>query len=369
MTEVSMARPFVGEEEAKAVYDTIKSGWLSMGPKVKEFEKSFAEIVGSKYAISTNNGTAALHIALIASGVKDGDEVLVPDITFASTAKVALYERAIPVLVECDPETYNISLIDLEKKITNRTKAILAVDMNGMPFDYDGVLSIAKKYGLKVIADSAESFGAIYKQKKIGSIAPLHTFSFFPNKNITTGEGGMITTNDEKLYHQLSELRNMGQDYRYHHSSLGFNYRMTEIAAVIGLEQLKKLDFIVSERERIVEYYNDGFASQKNIKLPTIPDYVTRHAWYMYTLSFTKNVDRDEVARRLLKRGIETRVSFPPIHNQPFYKDRFQINQDDLNETYNAWKSLINLPIWAGLPKEKQDYVIKNLIEIVDEIV
>ena len=179
MTEVSMARPFVGEEEAKAVYDTIKSGWLSMGPKVKEFEKSFAEIVGSKYAISTNNGTAALHIALIASGVKDGDEVLVPDITFASTAKVALYERAIPVLVECDPETYNISLIDLEKKITNRTKAILAVDMNGMPFDYDGVLSIAKKYGLKVIADSAESFGAIYKQKKSDQLLRFILLAFF----------------------------------------------------------------------------------------------------------------------------------------------------------------------------------------------
>lgn len=368
MTKVTMANPYVGEEEAKAVYDTIKAGWLSMGPKVKEFEKLFAEIVDSKYAVSTNNGSAALHVALIASGIQDGDEVLVPDITFASTAKVVLYERAIPILVECDPETYNISLTDLEKKITKKTKAIMPVDMNGMPFDYDGVLNIANRYGLRVIADSAESFGAVYKNRKIGSIAPIHAFSFFPNKNITTGEGGMITTDDEKLYIRMSELRNMGQDYRYHHSSLGYNYRMTEISAVIGLEQLKKIDYITSERERIVESYNKGFAHQENIELPIVPDYVTKHAWYMYTLSINKKINRDEVVKKLFKKGVETRVSFPPIHNQPFYKERFKRTKNDLDKTFNAWKSLINLPIWVGLPKAKQSYVIKNVIEIVNEM-
>jgi len=369
MINIPMAKPFVGEEEAKAAYDTIKSGWLSMGPRVKDFEKQFADLVDTKYAISTNNGTTALHVALIAAGVKDGDEVLVPNITFASTAKVVLYERAIPILVECDPKTYNISLDDVEKKISKKTKAIIPVDMNGMPFDYDGILEIAKRYNLKVIADSAESLGATYKGKKVGSIAPLHIFSFFPNKNITTGEGGMVTTNDKKLAKTIAILRNMGQDYRYHHTLLGFNYRMTEIAAVIGIEQLKKFNHIVSIRNQIVKNYNQGLVNVSGVTLPHVPDYVSKHAWYMYTISLDENIERDKLVNGLKEFGIDTRTSFPPVHTQPFYKHFFEVKKEDYSISYNAWKHLLNLPIWVGLTKEDQNYIINSIKKTIENIV
>jgi dTDP-4-amino-4,6-dideoxygalactose transaminase len=365
MRKIPMAKPFIGESEAKAVYDTVKSGWLSMGPIVEKFEKNFAKRVGSKYAISTNNGTTALHVALIASGIKDGDEVLVPDITFASTANVVMYERAIPILVECDPNTYNISLEDIESKITKKTKAIMPVDMNGMPVDYDSILQVAKKHNLKVIADSAESLGAVYKGKSVGSIAPIHTFSFFPNKNMTTGEGGMITTNDTELALKMAQLRNMGQDYRYHHVHLGFNYRMTEVAATIGIEQMKKFNKIVKDRERIVNIYNDGLQNQDGISLPFIPEYVDKHAWYMYTVSLDQDIDRDAVVSELDKAGIETRTSFPPIHTQPYYAERFKSLEKSYEISYEAWKRLLNLPIWVGLPEDDQKYVIDKLISIV----
>jgi perosamine synthetase len=365
MKNIPMASPYVGEDEAKAVYDVIMSGWISMGAKVTEFEERFAEYVDAKYAVSTNSGTAALHLALIAAGIKEGDEVLVPDITFASSAKVVMYERAVPILVEVDPRTYNISIEDAKKKVTGKTKAIIPVDMNGMPVDYDEILFFATEYKLKVIADSAESLGAVYKGKKVGSLVPMHIFSFFPNKNITTGEGGMVTTNDEKLAKLLGQLRNMGQDYRYHHIHLGYNYRMTEIAATIGLKQLDKLDFIMSDKSRIIEKYNHGFAGHPNISTPYIPEYVTNHAWYMYTITLADKIDRDTVKEKLKKVGIDTRVSFPPIHKQPFFQDRYNVNANDCVVSYAAWKKLLNLPIWVGLPEDLQDYVIDNVKTIV----
>mgnify|MGYP000243956052 CR=1 FL=1 len=368
MKTIPMANPFIGEEEANAVFEAVNSGWLSMGPKVAEFEKDFAEMVGSKYAIATNNGTAALHVAMIAAGIKDGDEVLVPDITFASTANVVLYERAVPVLVECDSKTFNINLEDLEKKITEKTKAIIPVDMNGMPVDYNEILEIAKHHNLQVIADSAESLGAIYKGKKVGSIAPMHIFSFFPNKNMTTGEGGMVTTNNSQVAKAISQLRNMGQDYRYHHILLGFNYRMTEVAAAIGLEQMKKLNSIMLEKERIVERYNVGFKDCLGVITPWLPDYVDKHAWYMYTITLNSSINRDEVVNKLKELGVETRTSFPPIHAQPFYIDRFGDQREGFPISTKAWGSLINLPIWVGLPKADQDYIIASVKRIIDSL-
>ncbi len=368
MKNIPIANPCIGEEEARAVYEAVKSGWVSMGRKVTEFENAFAEYVGSKHAIAASNGTTALHLALIASGIQEGDEVLVPDITFISTANVVLYEKAVPVLVECDPDTYNISLEDAERRLTGKTKAIISVDMNGMPVDYDNVFSFAEKHGLKVIADSAESTGAVYKGQKIGSIAPLHIFSFFPNKNITTGEGGMITTNDDEKAELIRQLRNQGQDYRYHHIHLGYNYRMTDIPATMGIEQLKRIDFILSEKEKIVKRYNSAFESDPYISPPFVPEYVGCHPWYMYAVSLRDGLDRDKVASELKSRGIDTRQSFPPVHIQPYYKKRFGYTDDSLPLSFKAWKQKIDLPIWVGLSHEDQDYVITNLKDIVKSL-
>ena len=365
MKNVPLANPYLGEDEAKAVYDVVKSGWVSMGNKVKEFEGAFAEYVGAKHAIATNNGTTALHLALISLGIREGDEVLLPDITFISTANVALYERATPILVECDPRTYNISLMDAENRLTRKTRAIIAVDMNGLPVDYDRVIAFAERHNLGLIVDSAESLGAVYKGCKVGSIAPLHVFSFFPNKNITTGEGGMITTDDGEVAALLRQLRNQGQDYRYHHIHLGYNYRMTDIQAALGLEQLKKVENILSAKEEIALRYDQSFRGDPDISPPFVPEYIGRHAWYMYAISLKHGLDRDRIVSVLKTRGIDTRLSFPPVHTQPYYQNRFGYVQESYPISFTAWSQLIDLPLWVGLTHKDQEYVVECLKDAV----
>ena len=363
MELIPVANTFMGEEEAKAVYDVVKSGWISMGKRVEEFENNFKNEINAKNAIAINSGTSALHVALAALGIKEGDEVIIPSLTFISTANCVLYQNAKPILVECDPKTYNVTAEEIEKNITEKTKAIIPVDMNGMPIDYDAILEVAEKHKIPIIADSAESLGAIYKNKKIGSIAPIHIFSFFPNKNITTGEGGMITTSDDELANKMRMIRNQGQDYRYHHIILGYNYRMNDVLAAIGNVQLKKLNFVIKEKEKIARKYNEAFNNSK-IGIPFVPDYVTRHAWYTYAISVDEK-NRDKIVEDLSKKNIQTRLSFPPIHTQPLYQKLYDYGNDYLPITKKAFNKLINIPIWAGLSEEKQDYVIRTLKELI----
>lgn len=365
--DIPVANVTITEEDAKAVYETVRAGWVSMGPKVREFEAAFAAYVGSKHAIATNNGTTALHTALAALGIGPGDEVISPSLTFISTANTVLYQNATLKLAECDPATYNVQAENLAPLITSKTKAIIPVDMNGLPFDYDSVLALAAKHGIPVIADSAESLGAVYKDKKIGSQALIHIFSFFPNKNVTTGEGGMITTNDDALAAKMRVLRNQGQDYRYHHIVLGYNYRMTDIQAALGLGQLKRLEQLLTEKQLVVDRYNKAFAKTRKVRPPVLPPYVSRHSWYMYAVSVAEEVDRDWLVKELKERGIDTRLSFPPIHTQPYYQSRFKYRNDSLPVTYRAWSKLIDLPIWPGLPQDQQDYVIENLLALCQE--
>lgn len=358
---IPVANPVIGEEEAKAVYDTVKSCWISMGKKVEEFEDRFKKEVNAKFTIAVNSGTSALHLALAALGIKAGDEVIMPTLTFISTANAVLYQNAKPVLVECDPRTYNTTAEDIEKGITRKTKAIVPVDMNGMPVDYDAILEVGEKHNIPVIADSAESLGAVYKNKKVGSIAQMHIFSFFANKNVTTGEGGMITTNNKELWEKMKILRNQGQDYRYHHIEVGYNYRMTDIAAAIGIAQLKRLQWVINGKESIAKRYNEAFSNRKHIEAPFVPEYVRQHAWYMYAIKVKK--DRDMVNGQLNKKNIETRLSFPPIHTQPCYQKIFGYNDNSFPISFSAWKSLIDIPIWPGLGKENQDHIIKAVLD------
>lgn len=369
MIRVPVAQPTLSEEEARAVYETVRSGWVSMGQGVREFEQEFAKVVGARHAVAANNGTAALHMALLVAGVKEGDEVLVPDITFISTANVVMYERATPILVECDPDTYNLSLDDAAKRITDRTKAIIPVDMNGLPVDYDRVLAFAESHGLAVIADSAESLGATYKGVPVGAQADQHVFSFFPNKNLTTGEGGMVTTNNDEHAERLRVLRNQGQEGRYNHTVLGYNYRMTDIQASIGSAQLNRIQFTVHDKQRIAERYDDVFSSHPLINSPFLPSYVTQHSWYMYAVALENSVPRDRVVKELENAGIETRLSFPPIHLQPFYQECFGYVNEDYPISVRAWSQLLDIPIWPGLPEDVQDRVISSLISTVESVV
>jgi len=364
--KIPVANTSLGEEEARAAYETVKSGWVSMGPAVRKFEGEFCRHTGAKHAVAVNNGTAALHAVLMALGVGRGDEVILPSLTFISTANVVLLQGAKPVLVECEPQTYNTNAGIIEKAITQKTKAIIPVDMNGMPVDYDEILELGERKGIHVIVDSAESLGAEYKGRKAGSVAGIHCFSFFPNKNITTGEGGMVTLKDGELAGRLRGVRNQGQEGRYNHTTFGTNYRMTDVQAAIGREQLKKVGRVVGEKQKIAERYNKAFGGNENIGVPFIPDYVTQHAWYVYAVSVDAG-DRDRIVKELAERGIETRLSFPPVHMQKIYRERFGFGEDDLPISAGAWKKLIDIPIWAGMGRERQEFVIESLLEALGE--
>ncbi|MEK6941859.1 MAG: DegT/DnrJ/EryC1/StrS family aminotransferase [archaeon] len=358
---IPVANTFVSEEDARAVYETVKSGWLSKGKRVAEFEENFSTYTGEKNSITANNGTTALHAVLAALGIKSKDEVLVPTLTFISSANAVLYQNAKPVLVECDPKTFNANAGHFEKKISKKTRAIICVDMNGLPADYGPILELGEKYSIPVIADSAESLGSTYKNKKIGSIAPVHVFSFYPNKNITTGEGGMITTCDDELAEKIRVLINQGQRGRYNHEELGYNYRMNDIQASLGVSQLKQIDKIVSEKQKIADNYFEMFQGKKNVFTPFIPDYATQHAWYMYTLTVDPK-KRDKIVQGLAKEGIETRQSFPPIHMQKYYVRQFGYKESDLPVSAKTWRSLINIPIWVGLKKEQQEFIVEKIV-------
>jgi dTDP-4-amino-4,6-dideoxygalactose transaminase len=359
---IPVATAIFTEDEAQAVYDVIKSGWVTQGPKVAAFEADFAKFVGAKHAIAMCNGTVTLHAVLAALGIGPGDEVIVPTLTYISTANVVLFQGAEVRLCECDSGDYNVRIEDLEKVVSPRTKAVITVDMNGLPIDYDPIVAWAQKRGITVIADSAESLGSVYRDRAVGTQAPVHSFSFFGNKNVTTGEGGMLTTNDDGLAAELRILRNQGQQGRYNHTHLGFNYRMTELSAVIGSIQLRSLDSRLKAKERTVARYNNAFAQQPLMSLPRIPDYVNRHSWYMYAPSFDPTVDRDAVVSKLEAANIETRVSFPPVHIQPYYVGRFGFKPEDFPVSIGAWRRLINLPIGPDLTAEQVDRVIETTI-------
>jgi perosamine synthetase len=364
--EIPVADVSVGEEEANAVAAVVRGGRLSMGAKVGEFEAAFRKYTGAKHAIAVNNGTAALHLALAALNIKEGDEVIVPSLTFISTANAVLYQGATPVLCECDPRTYNVAVEHLQVCLTQRTRAIIPVEMNGMPINYDEILAFAKKHRLAVILDSAESLGAAYQGRRIGAIAPIHMFSFFPNKIITTGEGGMVTTDDDALAAEMRILLNQGQDYRYHHIRLGYNYRMTELQAALGVEQIKRIDHRIREKNRIAAVYGEAFSGRDGIEAPFVPEYVTQHSWYMYSVRVAPTI-RDRVVKRLTQRGIETRLSFPPVHTQPYIQQRLGYTDDRLPLTNQAWAGKIDIPAWPGMSDKQLHTVIDALRSAVAE--
>jgi|TARA_B100000315_G_scaffold257248_1_gene305487 perosamine synthetase len=361
---IPVANVVTSENDAQTVYDVVKSGWISKGKKVEAFEALFAETVRAEQAVAVNSGTSALHTVLAAMDIGPGDEVILPSLTFISTANVVLYQGATPVLVECEPKTYNVSRANIEKAITSKTKAIIPVDMNGMPIDYDEILKIEDKHGIPIIADSAESLGAIYKDEKVGSIAGIHCFSFFPNKAITTGEGGMITTSNGLLSDKMRKILNQGQDERYHHVVLGYNYRMNDIQAALGIEQIGRLGWIMSEKKRIVESYQKRLSGNREIELPTVPNFVDQHSWYMFAVQVDERI-RDDIVKYLDDHQIQTRLSFPPVHIQPYYQKRFGYTNDSFPVSYRTWKRLINLPVWPGLSANQIEYITETLTEAV----
>jgi len=362
---IPVANPFIDSKEINAVNYVMRKKWITMGKKVQQFENSLAKFLGVKYVVAMNNGTSTLDSLVKYFSINNKEqEVIIPDLTYISTANVVTYNNGKIVLCDSNNDNFNINLKDLEKKISTKTKLIIVTDMKGMPVDYDELLKIANKKKIPVIADSAEALGSVYKNRKVGSQVFAHSFSFFANKNITTGEGGAISTNNKKLYKFLLKMRNQGQSKRYHHVIIGNNYRMTDIAATIGIEQLKKLKVIINKKNKIANFYNKKFNDRNEITLPEIPKYVSQHSWYNYTI-IVNSKKRDKLINFLKKNKIETRVSFPTISSQPIYKNLYY-NRKKSN-SIRLTKSLIDLPIWTMLSVKDQKKVIKAISVFFDD--
>jgi len=318
---IPIAEPEIGEKELEYVIDAVKSGWVSsLGDYIKKFEKKFAEFCQTNYAISCNNGTSALHLALLALGIGEGDEVILPTLTFATTANVVKYVGGKPILIDSEQETWNIDAVEIEKRITNKTKAIIVVHLYGLPCDMDLIMDIAKKYNLYVVEDCAEAHGAEYKGKKVGSIGDIGCFSFFGNKIMTTGEGGMCVTNNEKLKDKMELFKNhgMSKERTYWHSVIGYNYRMTNIQAAIGLAQLEKIDLFIEKKINIANIYKRELKDLKNIQFMKEKSDRKNVYWMFNIFSEAK----DKIRESLNQDGISTRPLFIPLHLMPPYKSR-----------------------------------------------
>lgn len=367
MDFIPISQPYIGKEEAKAVFRQIDSGWITMGERVKALENKISTYTGAKHAVALSNGTATLHAALLALGVGPNDEVVLPTLTYISSANAVLYCGATPVFCEIEPETFNVSAATMEAAMTDRTRVIMPVDLKGQPVDYDEINSLAKKTGVSVLADSAESFGAIFRGQKVGRQCNIHSFSFFANKNVTMGEGGVITTDDDELAETCRIVRNQGQKDRYLHVMIGHNYRLTDMAAAFGIEQIRRIEWIMAEKSRIARFYNQAFAGHDLIRPPVPPEFVDRHSWYMYCLALDERVDRDRLLNVMHDQGVDHRLSFPPIHLQPVYREKFGFKPGDFPISEKVFNCFVDIPCWVGMTQKQMQRVVDVVISSVEK--
>lgn len=375
---IPIAKPYFDQAEEQAAALAIRSGWVVQGPRVMEFEKMVADLVGAKYALATSNCTTALHLSLLALGIGAGDEVLVPSYSFIASANSILHAGATPVFVEIDARTYNVDPNLLRAKITPRTKAIIPVHQIGLAADLDTIHQIALEHDLVVIEDAATIIGGDYKGKKIGAHSRAVCFSFHPRKAITTGEGGMVTTNDPEVARQVEMLRSHGanvSDYARHGAGkviieeypiLGYNYRLTDIQGAVGVEQMKKLDWILQRRLEIGGRYNQAFADLDFVETPYEPPYA-KHTYQSYCLRIAHNSPktRDEIMSAMQDAGIATRRGVMASHLEPFYVNTY--GRVSLPVTEQATRDTILLPIYAQMTEEEQETVIRTLRQILKD--
>jgi perosamine synthetase len=321
---IPMSAAHIDESDIQAVLSVLRSGRLALGPATDAFESAMANYVGTRHAIAVNSGTAALHLIVKALEIGEGDEVLVPSFTFAASVNVLLYERAVPVFVDIEPETYNLDPDDLRRKITPRTRAILAVDVFGHPCEWDAILAFAREHGLKVIDDSCEALGSEYRGQKIGQFGDAAAFAFYPNKQMTTGEGGMIVTDDDEIADLCRSLRNQGRGEMgpwLEHERLGFNYRMDEMSGALGLSQLRRIEEFIARREHVANLYNARLDGVDWLRAPAVKSHV-RMSWFVYVITLAEGIDRAAVARAAELRGVPVRAYFSPVHLQRYIINR-----------------------------------------------
>ncbi len=369
-----MARPDITEIETDAVLGVMKTNVLSLGPKLREFEKKLANFIGVRYAVGVNSGTSALHLIIRALGIKEGDEVITTPFSFIASANCILFERAKPVFVDIDKKSFNIDPQKIEEKITKRTKAILAVDIFGRPADWDYLKEIAKKHGLLLIEDSAEALGSEYKNKKCGSFGDAAVLAFYPNKQITTGEGGAVLTNSKKVADLCRSMSNQGRKVKngkwLDHERLGFNYRISEINCALGTAQFSRVKEIIAKRKRVTEVYNKKLRAISDIEIP-FDDGESNTCTFTYVIKLKDTFspsNKYEIIKQMAKRGIQCGEYFQAIHLQPFYRKTMGFRVGDFPVTESTSQRTIALPFYNNLTEEEIDFVIRNLKKIIGKV-
>ena len=375
---IPYGRQSLDEDDIKAVLDVLRSDWLTTGPKVFEFEQAFADYVGAQETVAVCNGTAALHAAMYAIEIGPGDEVIVPAMTFASTANCVVFQGGTPVFSDVDPGTLLIDPTSVEAQITQRTKAIIAVDFAGQPCDYDSLRALADRHGLTLVADACHSLGGSYKGFPVGSLAKLNTFSFHPVKHITTGEGGMIATDNPKLDKRMRVFRNHGitTDHRqrealgswfYEMIDLGYNYRITDFQCALGLSQLNKLSSWVARRQEIARRYDTAFADVSEIEPLDVRKDLT-HAYHLYVVRHKLEklqVERAKIFAAIRAAGIGVNVHYIPVHLHPFYRNRFSTGPGMCPVAEATYERILSLPLYHGMTDDDVDTVIQSVSNVI----
>jgi perosamine synthetase len=374
-------KPFISEDEINEIVDTVRSGWLSMGPKTIKFEEEFNNFIGSKKSIAVNSWTAAGHLTLEAFGLKQGDEVIVPTMTFPATAEIVCYFHAKPVIVDVEEGTLNISLKEIEKAITPKTKAIIPVHYGGQPCDMDEILELARHYKLKVMEDAAHSLPAFYKGRKVGTISDVTCFSFYATKTLSTGEGGMICTNDEDVAERckIMRLHGINRDawkrytesgsWYYEVVAPGYKYNFTDLQASLGLPQLKKVNRMWECRKHIAEMYTAALKDNEYLKLHKIKT-DRESSWHLYPVQLELEklkINRAQLIEEFRKQNIGIGVHFMPVHQHLYYKDVFNLDDKDFPVSSAVFPRLMSLPIYPGMSEDNVNRVINVLIDLLNK--
>lgn len=373
MMKVPLSSPDIIEKDIEAVVGVMKTRFLSIGPKVVEFEKRMSEYTGVKYAVAVNSGTSALHLINRGIGIEEGDVVITTPFSFISSSNCTLFERGKPLFIDIKEDTLNLDADKVEEKLESmsgeeleKVKAIIVVDAFGQPADWDRFKEIGKKYNLRLIEDSAEALGSEYKGRKCGSFGEAGVFAFYPNKQITTGEGGILVTDNEELARLARSMRNQGRGESgewLDHERLGYNYRMDELSSALGCSQMERIEEILDKRAKVAGMYGEKLAEVKEVQVPYIAPYVSKMSWFVYVVRLERGIDRNKVIKYLNEQGVQCKPYFTPIHLQPFYRKMFGYKEGDFPVTEDVAGRTIALPFFNNLKEEQIDYVVEKVKE------
>jgi perosamine synthetase len=369
--EIRLAQPDITDKEIEAVCAVLRSGNLSLGPKLAEFENDFARYIGRKRGVAVNSGTSGLFLCMLALGIGEGDEVITTPFTFIATSNTVMMAGAKPVFVDIDPASFNIDAAKIESKITDKTKAIMPVEVFGNPAGFDRICEIAQKHNLTVIEDSCEALGSALNGRKAGTFGKMSVFAFYPNKQITTGEGGMILTDDDDLADMCVSLRNQGRGKRdawLSHERLGYNFRLSDINCALGIVQLARIDEIKAKRKQVAKWYQEMLADDDRLIVPTEPQ-GCEISWFVFVVRLVDGFaldQRDKILQAMEEKGIQVKNYFPPVLSQPFMAEQFDYNPGDFPVTEAVCKSTISLPFYNKLSKDQVATVCKALKESMD---